>query len=176
MKKSIYLIVVITLLFFVWSSSSLAEDKIGYINLQKILHSSNAGEKATEDLKKFSEEKGQEIKSLEKDLTKMKEELEKQSSSMTQSSRGEKESAYNKKMRDYQLLVKDTNEELNRRDQEMIQKLMPGIIKIVRSIGEKEKYTLIMDVATMPTLYYDNGNDLTKRVLEEFNKNEITGQ
>jgi outer membrane protein len=175
MKKSIYLIAVITLLFFVWSSSSLAEDKIGFVNLQEIMHSSNAGKKVTEDLEKFSEEKGQEIKSSEKDLTKMKEELEKQSSSMTQSSRNEKESAYNKKMRDYQLLVNDTNEELNRRDQEMTQKIIPEIIKIIRSIAEKEKYTLIIDVATLRLPYYDKGNDLSKKVLEEFNKNEITG-
>ena len=44
----------------------------------------------------------------------MKEELEKQGSIMTQSSRNEKEDAYQKKMRDYQLLVNDTNEELKK--------------------------------------------------------------
>lgn len=42
----------------------------------------------------------------------MKDELEKQGSVLTQSSRSEKEAAYQKKMRDYQLLVNDTNEEL----------------------------------------------------------------
>jgi len=170
MKKSIYLIAVITLLVFVWSSSSLAEDKIGFVNLQEIMQSSNDGKKVTEDLKNLSKNASQKIKSSEEDLTKMKAELEKQSSSMTQSSRSEKESAYNKKMRDYQLLVNDTNEELNKRDKEATQKLIPGIIKIVRSIAEKEKYTLIMDVAHQPFPYYDKRNDLTKRVIEEYNK------
>jgi len=170
MKKSIYLIAVITLLVFVWSSSSLAEDKIGYINLQEIMRNSNDGKKVMEDLKNLSENASQKIKSSEKNLKEMKEELDKQSSSMTQSSRSEKESTYNKKLRDYQLLVNDTNEELYKRDKEATQKLMPGIIKIVRSIGEKEKYTLIIDTATLSFPYYDKENDLTKRVIEEYNK------
>jgi outer membrane protein len=47
---------------------------------------------------------------------------------------------------------------------------MPGIIKIVRSIAEKEKFTLVIDVATMPLPYYAKENDFSKRVIEEFNK------
>ena len=135
-----------------------------------IMQESNAGKKAADDFKKYYEKETQEIKAAEKELKKMKEDLEKQGSIMTQSSRNEKEAAYQKKMRDYQLLVNDTNEELKKRDQDMTQKLMPGIIKIVRSIAEKEKYTLVLDVATMPVPYYAKENDFSKRVIEEFNK------
>jgi outer membrane protein len=100
----------------------------------------------------------------------MKDELEKQSSITTKNSQQEKEAAYQKKIRDYQLQVNDSNEELQRRDQEMMQKLIPGIIKIVRSIAEKEKYTLVLDVATMTPAYYAKENDFSNRVIEEFNK------
>ena len=170
MKKNIYLMTIITLLIFVWSATSLAADKIGFINLQEIMQKSNAGKKAQDDFKKFYEKETLEIKSSEKELKKIKEDLEKQSSIMTQSSRSEKEAAYQKKLRDYQLLVNDTNEELKKRDQEMTQKLMPGIIKIVRSIAEKEKYTLVIDIATMPVPYYAKENDFSKKVIDEFNK------
>jgi outer membrane protein len=170
MKKNIYLMTIMTLLAFVWSATSLAADKIGFINLQEIMQSSDAGKKAAEEFKKFYDKETQDIKNTEKELKKMKEELEKQGSLMTQSSKNEKEAAYQKKMRDYQLLVNDTNEELKKRDQEMTQKLMPGIIKIVRSIAEKEKYTLVIDVATMPIPYYSKESDFSNKVIEEFNK------
>ena len=170
MKKSFYLMAVIISLVFVWSTSSFAVDKIGFINLQEIMQNSNAGKKAAEEFKKFYEKETQEIKSSEKELKKMKDELEKQGSIMTQSSQKEKETIYQKKLRDYQLLVNDTNEELKKRDQEMTQKLMPGIMKIVRTIAEKEKFTLVIDVATMPIPYYDKENDFSKKVIEEFNK------
>jgi outer membrane protein len=52
----------------------------------------------------------------------------------------------------------------------MTQKLMPGIMKIVRTIAEKEKFTLVIDVATMPIPYYAKENDFSKKVIEEFNK------
>ena len=170
MKRSFYLMTVITVLVFFWSGSSFAADKIGFINLQEIMQNSTAGKKAGDEFKKFYEKETQEIKSAEKELKTMKDELEKQSSIMTQSSRNEKEAAYQKKLRDYQLLVNDTNEELKKRDQEMTQKLMPGIIKIVRSIAEKEKYTLVIDVATMPIPYYSKENDFSKTVIDEYNK------
>ncbi|HNY51456.1 MAG TPA: OmpH family outer membrane protein [Smithella sp.] len=170
MKKLFYLMTIMTVFIFVLGLNAWAADKIGFINLQEIMQNSSAGKKAADDFKKFYEKETQEIKTMENQLKKMKEELEKQGSIMTQSSRSEKEAAYQKKMRDYQLLVNDTNEELKKRDQEMTQKLMPGIIKIVRSIAEREKYTLVIDVATMPIPYYAKESDFSNRVIEEFNK------
>jgi len=170
MKRNIYLIAGFTLLLFVMSNSAFAADKIGFVNIPEIMQNSTAGKKAGDDFKKFYEKETQEIKSAEKELKKMKDELEKQSSIMTQSSQKEKETAYQKKLRDYQLLVNDTNEELKKRDQEMTQKLMPGIMKAVRSIAEKEKLTLVIDVATIPIPFYAKENDFSKKVIEEFNK------
>ena len=175
MKRNIYLIAGIALLISVWSTNLLAADKtdkIGFINFQEVLQNSNAGKKDVEDLKKIIEKDNQEIKSEEEELKKMKEALEKKDSSITQSSQSEKETDYQKKLRNYQLKVKDANEELKKRDQEMTQKLMPGITKAVRSIAEREKYTLIIDIATMPIPYYAKDNDITGKVIEEFNKAE----
>lgn len=109
MKKFFYLTAIMTMLVFAWSANVLAADKIGFINLQEIMQTSNAGKKAADEFKRFYEKETQEIKSMENQLKKMKDELEKQGSVLTQSSRSEKEAAYQKKMRDYQLLVNDTN-------------------------------------------------------------------
>jgi outer membrane protein len=176
MKKNVYLMTVTVLLVFVWCAGSFAADKgdkIGFINLQQIMQASNAGKKAAGEFKNYYEKKTQEIKSAEKELKTFKDELDKQSEIMTQSARSEKEAAYQKKLRDYQLLVNDTNEELKRRDQEMTQKLIPDIIKIVRSVAAREKYTLVIDVATMPVPYYDKRNDFTDKVIEDYNKSAI---
>jgi len=173
MKKNVYSMTVMVLLFFVWCAGSFAADKadkIGFINLQQIMQNSNTGKKAAGEFKNYYEKKTQEIKSAEKELKTLKDELDKQSEIMTQSARSEKEDAYQKKLRNYQLFVSDTNEELKRRDQEMTQKLIPEIMKIVRSIAGKEKYTLVIDVASMPMPYYDKRNDFTDKVIEDYNK------
>ena len=52
----------------------------------------------------------------------------------------------------------------------MTQKLMPGIIKAIKVIAEKEKLTLVLDVVSMPIFYHAKESDITNKVVEEFNK------
>ncbi|MGA2527003.1 MAG: OmpH family outer membrane protein [Smithellaceae bacterium] len=172
MKRNICLMGGIILLLFVWGTSSLAADKIGFINMREIMQNSTSGKKAGEDLKKVAEKKQALISSAEKELKKMKDELDKQGSILTASARRDKEDAYQKKLRDYQLLVNDANEELKKRDQEISLKLLPEIVKIVRSIAEKEKYTLVIDIASMPVPYFAKEDDFSKKVIEEYNKSK----
>lgn len=170
MKKNILWIAGLTLLLFVWTGTSLAADKIGFINMQTIIQNSNAGKKAAEDFKKLFARKQESIKSAENEVKKLKDELDRQGNVMTASARGDKEAAYQRKMRDYQILVDDTNKELQKRDQEYSQQLIPEILKVVRTIAEKEKYTLILDISTMPLPYFDKGNDISKKVIDDFNR------
>ena len=170
MKRKNYLMTVIVLLIFAWSASSAAADKIGFIDMQEIMHNSVAGKKATDDFQKSYEKKKEEIKSAEAEIKKMRDALDKQSELMTSDLRNEKESAYEKKVRDYQILIQDAENEMQKRDQEMSQKLTMEIIKIVRAIAKKEKYALVVDVANLPVTYYDKGDDFSKKVIEEYNK------
>ncbi len=172
MKRNICLMGGIIFLLFVWSTNSWAADKIGFINMREIMQGSTAGKKAGEDLKKVAEKKQALISSAEKELKKMKEELDKQGSILTANARRDKEDAYQKKLRDYQLLVNDANEELKKRDQEISLKLLPEILKIVRTIAEKEKYTLVIDIASMPVPYFAKEDNFSKKVIEEYNKSK----
>jgi len=170
MKKNIFLIAGLALLIFVWTNTALATDKIGFINMQTIIQTSSAGKKASEEFKKLFEKKQASIKSMEEEVKKMKDELDKQGAMMTASARSDKEASYQRKLRDYQIFVDDTNKELQKRDQEYSQKMIPEILKVVRAIAEKEKYTLIMDISTMPLPYHDKAADITKKVVDEYNK------
>ena len=170
MKRKIHLTAAAALLVFVWSACSSAADKIGFVNFNEIIQTTNVGKKKVDDFKKYVDKKNEEIKSVEKELTKMKEELEKQSSTMNESSRKEKETAYQKKLRDYQLMANDIKEDIKRRDQDAIQTMVPGIMKIVHNIAEKENYALVLDVSTMLIPYYAKENDFSKKVIEEYNK------
>ncbi|MGP8154812.1 MAG: OmpH family outer membrane protein [Smithella sp.] len=170
MKRSVCLMTVFVLLLFVWSTGSLAADKIGFIDMQEIMHNSIAGKKAMDDFQQLYEKKKEEIKSAETEIKTMKDELEKQSLLMTQDSLNEKESAYQKKLRDYHSLIEDADEEMQKYDQEMTQKLTLEIMKIVRAIAKKEKYALIIDVANLPVSYYAKENDFSKKVIEELDK------
>lgn len=147
-----------------------AESKIGFINLREIMQSSNAGKKAGDEFKKLFDKKREGIAAAERDLKKSKDELDKQGPIMTEDAHREKGTSYQRKLRDYQLLIEDTNKELKIRDQEVSSKLIPKITKVVQKVAEKEKYTLVMDIASMPVPYYAKERDFSNKVTEEFNK------
>ncbi len=147
-----------------------AAEKTGFIDMREVMLNSEAGKKATEEFKKIYERDKVSIQEKETDLRKLKDDLEKQRSILKEEAYREKESAYQKKFRDYQLLVKDSNEDLQARDQELSRTLIPEILKVVGAIGEKENYTLVLDIGTVPVAYFNKESDLTKRVIEAFNK------
>jgi outer membrane protein len=171
MKRNIYLIAGMVLMFFVLADfNAFAADKIGFINLREIMQNSIAGKKAGEEFKKLYDKKSETIKTTENELKKIKDDLDKQASILTESARKDKEAAYQRKLRDYQLLVEDTNKELKHRDEEIASKLIPEIAKVVRVIAEREKYTLVIDTASMPVVYHAKESDFSKKAIDEYNK------
>jgi outer membrane protein len=169
MKKNIYLIAGFTLLLFVMSNNALAADKIGFVNTQEVLAKSNAGKKAVADFKALAEKKSAPVKSLGNELQKMKEDLEKQGSVMSDSARRDKETAFNKKQRDYQVMVQDVNEELKNKQIELFQKLEPDVQKAISKIAKDEKLAAVF-VTAPPLTYYAPENDITSKVIDEFNR------
>ena len=153
---------------------AVAAEKTGFVDIREVMLSSAAGKKAADDFKKAFEKNKAAIQDREAELKKLKDEMEKQRPLLKEEAMKDKELAYQKKFRDYQLLVKDSNEELQAKDQDLSKKMIPEILKLVQSIGEKEKYSMIVDISAIPVAYYAKENDLTKRVTEEFNKNYKT--
>jgi outer membrane protein len=172
MKKSGLLIsmVFIILSLFLCGTYAIAAEKIGIIDMREIMLKSDAGKKAAEDFGKLYEKDKAMIQQKETEMRKLKEDLDKQRSVLTESAMKEKEAAYQKKFRDYQLMVKDANEELQARDQELSKKMIPDILKVVNAMGEKGKYTMIIDVSTIPIAYHAKENELTKQVIDELDK------
>ena len=171
MKKNIYIIAGFVLMFFIFTNLNVfAADKIGFFNLREVMQKTDNGKKAGEEFKKLYDKKTTVIKAAENELKKMKDALDKQSAVLTQTAKKEKETAYQKKLRDYQILVDDTNKELKAKDEEISTKIIPEVMKIVRTIGEREKYTLIIEVSSMPIPYYAKENDFSKKVIDEYNK------
>ncbi|MDO8785832.1 MAG: OmpH family outer membrane protein [Syntrophales bacterium] len=149
---------------------AMAGEKTGFVDIREVLLNSDAGKKAAEEIKNLYEKNKKIIQEREAELKKLKDEVEKQSSILTEAARKEKESDYQKKLRDYQLMVKDINEELKIKDQEFANRMLPEILKVLAAIGEKEKYSLILETSSLPVAYFAKENDMTKRVVEELNK------
>jgi outer membrane protein len=157
---------IMTLSLILTGSWASAAEKTGFVNIAEVMESSSAGKKVMEDAKKTREK----LQKEDGELKKLKEDIDKQRPLLKEDVAKEKEVAFQKRVRDFQIDVKDSEEEFNIKRQELYKKLLPDILKIVQAIGEKEKYSMIVDVSTIPLAYFAKESDITKRVVEEFNK------
>jgi outer membrane protein len=158
------------LLILLFPGANAQAEKIGFVDVREIMMNSEAGQKASEEFKKMYEKNRLLIQGSEVELKKMKDEIEKQRSVLTDVALKEKEATYQKRFQSYQALVKEANDDLQGKDQELSKTMIPEIQKILNAIGEKEKFTVIFDVSAVPIPFHSKGADVTKRVMEEFNK------
>ena len=170
MKNRMILISILAVaLVFVMAGTSAAQ-KIGFINMRAIIQESEAGKKGFAELKKAVEKKRTEIGKKEEELKKLKDELEKQKSVLTAEAFQEKESTFQVKLRDYQRLVKDSQDELASKEQAVTGKMIPEILQIVEQVGKQGKYDAILDLNNPVVVYHDKEDNLTKKIIEEYNK------
>ena len=170
MKNRMILISILAVaLVFVMAGTSAAQ-KIGFINMRAIIQESEAGKKGFAELKKTVEKKKAEIGKKEEELKKLKDELEKQKSVLTAEAFQEKESTFQVKLRDYQRLVKDSQDELAAKEQAVTGKMIPEILQVVEQVGKQGKYDAILDLNNPVVVYHDKEDNLTKKIIEEYNK------
>jgi outer membrane protein len=170
MKRYGLIVAAILILALAFAASPAAAEKIGFVNVQEVMITSTIGKKEAEDLRKSIEKTKATLQEKEAELKKLKEELEKQKPLLKEEALKEKDSVFQKKLRDYQIMVKDSNDEIQAKEQDLQKKMIPEILKLVQAIGEKEKYSMIVDYSLIPLAYHAKEDDLTKRVIEEFNK------
>jgi outer membrane protein len=87
---------------------------------------------------------------------------------LSEQARREKEKEYQQKVKELEWLVKDSNEELRKLEQEMLDRLMKSLQKVVEKIGAQENYTLILEENASSVLYAPKEMDITDQVIKAF--------
>ena len=164
MKKLIFLVLVSLIAF----NAQAEETKIGYVDLQKVVTTSDQGREAMKTLssiekvkKALIKEKVDTIRSLEADLAK-------QASILNPETKKEKQAELEKLVAEYQKMRRESEEELQKNEAELIQKIVLDVNKLLEKIAKQEGYTAILNKPAV--LYISNEFDLTGQVLTEINK------
>ncbi len=168
MYKRVFLITGISLLLLAGIAS--AAEMIGFVNTREVLFSSAAGKKAKEEMEKLKDKLTLQVKGSATDLQKLNEEMEKQKTVLSETALKSKQAELQDKYNKHQLLIKGADEELRSKEEEVVSPMLKEIQKIIDAIGEKEKYTAIFDTSAGNVLFKNSKHDLTKRVLDDFDK------
>ena len=108
------------------------------------------------------------IDTRQKEIKKLKEELEKQAMLLSEDARGAKERDYQQKVKEFQRFTKDIQEELQQKDNDFTKQILEELFKVIKEVGEKEGYTLILEQSESSILYADEKVNLTDKVIKAF--------
>ena len=140
-------------------SSFAAENRIGFVDIQKAVLGTKEWKKNFEIFKKdFAKEK-KKIKARENRIKKMLEDLTKQSFVLDPELKKKKEDKYRKEKIAFERYLQDQNTEFSKSEKEITQKILLKMMKVIQKLGKEKKYTMILEEKVV--LYHDRGNDLT---------------
>ncbi len=145
------------------------EIKIGYVDLQRAIFGSNAGKEARRTLDERTEKLKKDFERREEELRKLRAEYLKQSAVLSPDARAEKERELQIRTRELQRLQQDYEDELNRKDAELSKRILGEVREVVRQVGGRGNYTLILEKNSAGVLYAANGIDLTDEVIRVYN-------
>lgn len=143
--------------------------KIGYVDLQKAARESKAGKEAFALLKKDFDQKQAIIEKRQNEIQKLQGELNQQGLLLTEESKKDKEEVYVKKLKDLKRYIDDSNQELQKKEKELTQKIFLELVKIIDKIGKEGQYTLIFE-RQEGLLYASQAIDVTDEVMKRYDQ------
>ena len=155
-------------LLLVTVAASAQEIKIGYVDLQRALNECEAGKKAKEEFKRQVDKMQGGLQRQKEELESLKERLEKKALVIKDEERRNMELDYRRRLRDFERAYKDSQGELQVKDNELTGDILRELQKTIQAYGQREGYTLILENSSSTVLYSAQNADLTDRVIVEF--------
>ncbi len=161
---------VIVVNYMVITSTALAADvaKIGVIDLQRVLETSNPGKAAQASIRNQKEKMEQDLKQKGSEIEQLRQRLERESMVMSKEMREEKEREARIKLNDFKTLQQKYRAELQAVEKKEVNELQNEVLSIIQEIGKKEGYLLI--VSKIGVLYSPTTIDITDKLIQQLNQ------
>lgn len=146
--------------------------KIGYIDLQKVIRDSKAGKSAKAAFENEFKKKKQIIDNKANILAQEKQDFISQSPLMDDAARSRKAEEIQQNEKELTRLRDDFREELQKKDFELTQKILKELEGIIRVIGDKEGYSLIIEKTESGIIYGGDDVNITQKVITSYDNSK----
>lgn len=150
--------------------------RIAFIDVQRVLARSAAGVAAREALERDKAVMQKEMDGKRVELEKLREELEKKGALLTPDARREKQDLFERKRRDAARMADDFQKELERKEAQLLQKVLQEVSGIIEKIGKDRGYYLIVEKRGAGVIYASTDADLTDEVIRAYDREAPKGK
>ena len=144
--------------------------KIGLVDFQKVLDNSTSGKAAQAEINKKGESMEAEIKKMGEEVEALKNNLEREALVMSREAKEEKERELRIKISDLRALQNRHMKTFQETERDLVQKIQKEVMDLVREIGAKEGYQLILERRESGAVYFINSMDITDQIIAAYNK------
>ena len=168
MLKKFNLILLISIFSFICNQKSFAEDLIiVFVDMDKIIATSNAGKKIQNSMDKFAKKENQKFDSIESNLKKKEQEILKQKNIISKEELDKKVKSFQTELSKLRKEKIEFNRSIIKRNQESTNKIVNEINKILTEYASNNSVSLIIQKKNI--IIGKTEMDITPQILKEFN-------
>lgn len=170
MKNLLRIFIICLLIVFISGSISFAaNNKVGFINLQRLVNESKMGKSAREDILKLRREKEKAVAAKQNQINRLRSEINTKGSAMSAAEKQDKVTTLQRLYKDFQRMVADAKEDISREDRELVALILKKADGVLKKIAKKKRFSIILKDPNAIG-YLDPDVDITDLVLKELNK------
>jgi len=151
-----------------WAQAPVA--RIAFIDVQRVLVRSAAGVAARDQLEREKAGMQQKMDAKRKELEMLRDELEKKGPLMTAEARRDKQDAFERNRRDAARLADDLQKELEKKEQQLLQRVLQDLSGVIEKIGKERGLVLIVEKRGAAVLYGAPEADLTDEIIRAYDQ------
>lgn len=146
-----------------------AQQKVGYVDLQRALNDVEEGKAAKALLKRDFDEKQKQLDARKADFDKATAEFEKQAVVMSESAKREKAQELDRRARELQGVFLQLQKDLSEREQQATRGIFDKMASIVREIADADGFSLVLEKSGGGVIYGEASLDLTSELIRKYN-------
>ncbi|MCC7404801.1 MAG: OmpH family outer membrane protein [Bdellovibrionales bacterium] len=155
---------------FCGAAGAEADFKIGYVDMQKAIQATTAGQTAKKSLEADFNKRKKELEKKEEDIKKMNEDFEKKKLVLSDEVKQQKANDIRTEMMKYQEMVGKSQLEIQKKERDLTLPIVTKLREILEGIAKNENYTVILEKSEQSVLYAKKEIDLTDRLIKDFEK------
>lgn len=166
MKKIIFFL----LAFIMFSGTAVASNKMAYVEVQRVLETSEPGRVALGQLTQRFEDMRAELDQERAELEKMREELQKQSLVLSQEAQQDMEADLRRKVQEFQEMFQAYQARMQQEEQTLSEPIIDLLFDVINEYGDENDYTMIFDAQGSGIIYADEALNITDKIIEKVNE------
>jgi outer membrane protein len=170
---------------FLWPVLALAvtmtahaqQGKFAVINIQGAIVSTKDGQKAAAELNAKTAPKKKELEQKQNEINGLQDQLNKGSNTLSETAKNDLYKNIEAKKKTLQREVEDAQADLEADQNKLLQSLGQKILAVIEKYARDNSITMVVDVSSpqTPVLYASPSIDITKEIIELYDKNAASG-